>query len=271
MYGHTCAVNCVSILPNKLFAFSGTHDGRVLVWDLSSGLVVSQFEHHAPVTVITCAHDSRQVGVGLVDGSCVFWDANSRKKQSSSKHHSSEVSAIEFFGAGCVLTASLDGSIRVQGASPKPYVVHAKGGSVLCVAVCDDEGFFLTGSRNGTIEKFEIKTGKSIFAVDHCAGAPVYALRVTPDHDTFFSATETAIIHQHNSKSGDVSQKYEGFNEFFISVEFSQDASFAIASVPDGALAKIDLSTGEVIASFWGESFVECVSISEDGQLSVTG
>lgn len=271
MRGHACAVNCVAIVPNKSTALSGTHDGKLLLWDLPSGSLVSEFEHHTAISCITCTDDSKSAAVGLSDGKIVFWDLRNGQRISETHHHAVEVSQIEYFGAGGLLTAAMDGSIRITGLSnSKTLTLTSKGGSVLCTHVCEDAHFFLTGSRNGLVEKWDLRTGKVLLSIE-TGPSPVYAVRATPDSESLFVATETAVISKYNSKTGEQLATYNEFNEFFISVEISSDASFALASFPDGALAKIDLESGEPISGFWGESFNECIALSDDGCVAVTG
>ncbi len=71
--------------------------------------------------------------------------------------------------------------------------------------------------------------------------------------------------------TGQVHQSPEGPADWVRSVAFSPDGKTALSGSDDKTLKLWDLATGQVIASFFGESDILSVSVSPCGKIVLAG
>jgi WD40 repeat protein len=72
--GHTQTVRGVAFTRDGRFAVSGSDDGTVRVWDVTSGTEVRSFTGHSgAVTSVTVSPSGRYVASASVDGSVKIW------------------------------------------------------------------------------------------------------------------------------------------------------------------------------------------------------
>ncbi len=280
MFGHDVPPNCVCVTLDNLWGVSGAHDGDVRVWDLKNGQELLKFKAPTSVTALTTSQDGKTVFAGLVDGNMHAWDLIDEMSIYAVRLHSKEVTSMRVTPGGKLLSTSIDGTLKIRRLnlqvkaarriSTRDVTCTSKAGPLLSQGVAPNEEYVLIGGRSGALEKWGINGAKLELSIQGLP-SPVYAIQVTPDNASAWVATENAHICRYDMASGATLQTYDGFNEYFVCVDFSVDAEFCIASVPDGAMAKIDLESGEPMATFWGQSFVECLKLSPNGETALTG
>jgi pre-rRNA-processing protein IPI3 len=118
---------CVSISPCETYLAMGSENGRLLVWELSSGTLLTAIDaHYQAITCVEFSQDSAFVITGSSDSRILVWntldfvdnDSNFESIQPvhAWTHHSLAITGIRI---GCgrsiearVFTSSLDGTVR---------------------------------------------------------------------------------------------------------------------------------------------------------------
>jgi WD40 repeat protein/serine/threonine protein kinase/tetratricopeptide (TPR) repeat protein len=85
--GHTNEVNCVAVLPDGNTLISGSRDGRMKLWDLSTGQQRFSLVAHQgnPVIAVAVAPDGKTFATGGTDGKVRLWRAADNEEASAAK------------------------------------------------------------------------------------------------------------------------------------------------------------------------------------------
>src|SRR5262249_49279260 len=80
---HTCPISCVAFSPDGRWAVTGSNDGSVRLWEVSTGRQVDRFAGHTKrVWSAAFFPDSRRFVTGSEDHSVRLWDGqNGRQLQ----------------------------------------------------------------------------------------------------------------------------------------------------------------------------------------------
>jgi WD40 repeat protein len=172
--GHIDGVACVAISPDGRWAVSGGADGAVRVWDVGAGTELSVLrQHRATVQSVAISNDGRRIVSGAADGSVIYWDIGhgNPPRRLQAKGRAQFVHRVAFANDGRH-ALSAHGRITVQGgeSTAEDCVVriwdlaageekaHVKGHTnpVTALAVPPSDGWFLTGSHDGTVRLWEL-------------------------------------------------------------------------------------------------------------------
>lgn len=108
------STNCVLFTSDGGTLFSGDSDGRVRVWDLTTGKETRKWRAHVgSVSSMTLADEGKTLITGGSDYRVRFFDAETGKEHNAPVGHSGPVQAVVFSPDGRdVISAGKDGTIR---------------------------------------------------------------------------------------------------------------------------------------------------------------
>lgn len=112
--GHPEAINDVAISPDGRLAISGSHDGRLMFWDMRLGSHVATLEalSDAPMRLVF-SPDSKFVCQGAATGKALLWDIETRTLIRQFPGHAGNVVEVKFSGDGRRLySASDEGTVH---------------------------------------------------------------------------------------------------------------------------------------------------------------
>ena len=187
--GHSQPVTAVACttLSRRYVAVTGSADGTVRLWDLTSGQSLGQpvAGNGATVTSLVCFTQGRQSLVmvaGARDHAVRTWDlASGRPFGKPMVGHTDTVTSVTCMkrdGKVIAVTGSKDRTVRlwdVVTGEPidKPFISRA-GGAILSVTytTVGRKTLIVSGSQNGTVQVWEAATGKSYGRplTDHASG-----------------------------------------------------------------------------------------------------
>ena len=110
MRGHTSTVRCLKMVSETL-AISGSRDGTLRIWDLSTGTCKSVLTGHQASVRCVEVHGDLIVS-GSYDTTAKIWSVSTGQCLRTLSGHFSQIYAIAFDGRR-IATGSLDTSVRV--------------------------------------------------------------------------------------------------------------------------------------------------------------
>jgi WD40 repeat protein len=169
LLNHGAKVLGVAFSPdNSLVATSG-EDGKVSLWDVSSG--EHQFDLENPSSVLTVAF--QPAGTNLAAGmrnQTIIWDTKTQA-QVTTLSQTGEVNAIAYSNDGTWLaTASSDGTIYVRKTSEnysgKPVILRING-QPLAITFSPDNRWLAAGGSNSFAYLWDISIGEEVSRLPH--------------------------------------------------------------------------------------------------------
>lgn len=159
---HQGRVNSLAIASGRLV--SGSGDGSVRVWDLSSAFQVAD-PMVAGARVLSLAADtSGRVAAGYSDGNIRIWNLFDGSLVATIPAHDDQVSSLAFTPADPVqlVSGSHDGTIRVWelgGSAARLRQTMDVGSKVNTVALHPNNGLIASGDYDGRVRLWNLATG----------------------------------------------------------------------------------------------------------------
>merc|ERR1711981_760236 len=100
--GHKAQINSIDMVSGAQYLASGSHDGQIMIWDVTKGDHLTQYEYDTPVNCVLFSQKLYWVVVGTEEGIKVF-DLPSSKNSQEIRETSmlaNERAALESAGAG---------------------------------------------------------------------------------------------------------------------------------------------------------------------------
>ncbi|KAF2476795.1 WD40 repeat-like protein [Lindgomyces ingoldianus] len=112
------SISSVAFSHDSTRLASGSGDGTVKIWDVSSGKCLSTLKGHSnPISSVAFSHDSTRLASGSYDRTVKIWDVSSGKCLSTLKGHSNSISSVAFSHDSTRLASGSYDRISNQGLS----------------------------------------------------------------------------------------------------------------------------------------------------------
>ena len=286
--GHAGGVTSVSFSPDGQTLASGSGDGRILLWDVSSGQLQATLEGHTDgVTSVLFSPDGQTLasGGGMPsyggsgrDDRIRLWDVASGQLQATLEGHTGGVNSVLFSPDGLTLASgSYDGTIRLWDVASGQPKATLEGHWVGSFSFSLD-GLTLAngGSWDDRIRLWDVASGQLQATLEGHTSA-VNSVLFLPDGLTLASGSYDGTIRLWDVASGQPKATLEGHTSAVNSVLFSPDGLtlasgngdtpwiFSAAS-GDGTIRLWDAASGQLKATLEGHtSAVNSVLFSPDG------
>jgi WD40 repeat protein len=99
----------------------------------------------------------------------------------------------------------------------------------------------------------------------------VYAIAISPDGNTFVSASEDKTIKLWDLRSGELLRTFSGHNAEVVTVAISRDGQTLASGSRDKTVKLWNFNTGELIRTLNHPNWVQSVAFSPDGQMLAAG
>ncbi|OAD20530.1 repeat protein, partial [Candidatus Thiomargarita nelsonii] len=165
--GHSGPVIIVAFSPSGQQALSGSKDGTMKLWDVSSGRLLKTFVEQSEGYVwgVAFSPSGQQAVSGGSDGTLKLWELSSGRLLKTFVGHSDEVESVAFSSSGQrILSGSLDTTTRLWNVET--------GKKVAKMVAFDDgewvtltpEGYY-TASINGA-KYLNVSIGKQVYGIE---------------------------------------------------------------------------------------------------------
>lgn len=241
--GHTSSVNALSFNPDGTRLVSASNDGMLRMWNTQSATPVgSPLEGHlGPVLCVAWSPDGRRIASGghawqnrqSVDHVVRLWDSDTGQLVATLEGHTGAIKSLAF--------------------SP--------------------DGRVLSGSADGTLRWWDVKTGRPDGAPIKADTTPVSSVAVSPDGSRIASASRWTVRTWDASTGRPTGAPFEGHSSAVAVVAFSPDGRRIVSGSWDHTLRVWDAQTGQSIGvplqGHRGD--VRSIAFSRDGRLIVSG
>jgi WD40 repeat protein len=275
--GHVGAVTYVVVTPEGKRMMSASTDSTIKVWDLEAVKAKKLFTWNgrtSQINTITVTPDGKQAISGSEDGTIKVWDLVSGKILNTftdSTEFRNSVHDVVVTPDGKQVIAGLrESNIKAWDLKTGKNLNTFKGHSryVNAIAVTPDGKQVISGSADKTVKVWNLETGEEVFTftghADH-----VLSVKVTADGKHIISSSlNQAIVWSLETK--EIISTQNGWTGWIKKQAVTLDKKWLI-SVVYGTLEILDFASRRLIASFTGDSQLNCCAVAPDGLTIVAG
>ncbi|WVZ69245.1 hypothetical protein U9M48_018060 [Paspalum notatum var. saurae] len=198
--GHAHFVQDVVLSSDGQFALSGSWDGELRLWDLSTGQTTRRFVgHEKDVLSVAFSVDNRQIVSASRDRTIKLWNTLGECKYTiggAGEGHTGWVSCVRFSPntfQPMIVSGSWDRSVKVWNLTncKLSHTLQGHGGYVNAVAVSPDGSLCASGGKDGVTLLWDLAEGKRLYALE--AGDIIHSLCFSPNRYWLCAATQDSI------------------------------------------------------------------------------
>jgi guanine nucleotide-binding protein subunit beta-2-like 1 protein len=199
--GHSHFVQDVVISSDAQFALSGSWDGTLRLWNLTTGKTTRRFiGHKKDVLSVAFSADNRQIVSGSRDKTIKLWNTIGECKYTigSEEGHSEWVSCVRFSPGTdtptpVMVSSGWDKVVKVWALSNCSLKETLTGhtGYLNTVTVSPDGSLCASGGKDGKAMLWDLNEGRQLYSLD--AGEIIHMLCFSPNRYWLCAATEDSI------------------------------------------------------------------------------
>ena len=182
--GHQGAVFCVASSPDRSLIASGSGDGSIKFWKVSSRSIVRELRGFKGAAVDMAFDSQGNALVSAHDSTIKIWDVRTGKERATLQEEAL-VNSVLFDSAGRLIISSAENDSialweaktgrkinAIRANSKAPYHVKA-------MSLNPKDNFFITASADDTLKGWEMPTGRLLLEID--AGESVESIAVNAE------------------------------------------------------------------------------------------
>lgn len=268
-------VRSVQFSNDGIHLLSGTVDGKVRIINLNTNAIEKTFWGHSDQVVsVMYSPDEKRIASVSWDNKLCIWDVHTGKlirKETISSIEGERCTAVTYHPDGnTIAVASSDHIITIldrNGNKKEQKTMHFGAINTLCYY--PNGKFLLSASYDNTIRIWELDNRKKWDnnARRH-SHETISKVLFSPNGDMLLSSSHDKTIKLWSTKTGNLSQVFEGHNSWVRSATFCPNGRY-IASASDDQTVKIwDVQTGRCIRTLQGHNYwVLDVAFSPNGKI----
>lgn len=273
--GHTGWVRSVCLSADGRYAFSGSWDKTLKLWDVMSGSCLRTFEGHTGWVYSIClSADGRYALSCSQDKTLKLWDVSSRRCLRTFEGHTRTVSSVILSVDGrYALSGSHDKTLKLWEVATSRCLHTFEGHEhwVESLFLSSDGRHALSGSADMTIKLWDLVSRRCLRTFEGHKYS-VTSVCLSADKQFILSGSDDRTLNLWDVSSGACLRTFEGHNSGVTSVTLSADGRYAISSSYDKTLKLWEVASGRCLRTFEGHTNgVYSVCLSADGRYAISG
>jgi WD40 repeat protein len=272
--GHSQLVNTVVITPDGSRAISGSNDNTLKIWNLTTGKKLFTLTGHSDwVKTVAVTPDSKWAISGSNDHTLKIWDLTTGENLFTFTGHGQSVNTVVITPDGNrAISGSNDDTLKIWDLTTKKELFTLTGHNdwINAVAVTPDGKQAISVPYDDILKVWDLTTGKEQFTLTgHFR--KVNAIVITPNGKWVISGSYKNTLKIWDLTTGKEQFTLIGHSNRVNAVAVTPDGKQVISGSWDNTLKIWDLTTGEIIATFTGDSSIQCCAVAPDGVTIVAG
>jgi WD40 repeat protein len=220
---------------------AGGEDGRVTVWESSTGEAVATFAGGSEIFAVAISADGRLLAAGADNNIVRVWDIREQREIMRAQHEAASASM--------------------------PLRLGSRDGGVFAVAFDDAGEYVVSGAQDRAVRVHDVASGREVFRAYQSDA--VYSVAFSPDRRWLASGGMDETARVWNLEDG--SERYRLQHQYVVQKVFwSRDGNLVTAS-GDGTARVWTVSTGTELARMFDPGYVYDAALATDGVNAVTG
>lgn len=269
--GHSDFIESVVFCPDGKLIASGSRDGIIKLWEVTSGRELRTFLGHSKGELsIEFSPDGKTLASGSWDKTIRLWDVASGKQLRMLTGHSREIAAITFSPDGKILASgSWDKTIKLWDVASGKEVRTLIGHDYFVYSISfSKDGKTLASGSLRVIKFWDVESGKEIRSL---TGHSHHVLSVlfSPDKKKLASSSPDGTTRLWDVVSG---QEIYSLTIYSRSIGFSPDGKLLAGGSNNGSIRLWDVESGKEVRSIEASyRSLKSLSFSPDGKILASG
>ena len=281
---HSQRVTSVAFSPDGSLVLSGSDDGKLKLWQASTGRLIRTLRGHARVngsgvSSVAFSPDGKWALSGGSDTAVKLWDVVTGEFIRGFYGHTKGVTAVAFAPDGKrMASASYDNTVVVWDAltGNRLFTFRRHVGSVTALAFSPDGTRILSGAgtqiyprrADNSAKLWDAATGRIIQTFHHAG--ELASVSFSPDGTRVLTGSNDKTMKLWDAASGRLLHSFGGYSYPVYSVTFSPDGADVLSGNLDG-IKLYEAASGRLMRVFKDANGVNSAKISPEGRRVASG
>jgi len=281
--GHAEVISSMSFSPDGKSLASGSLDGTIKLWEVSSGLLLRTLDERAQSsgasglqirTFLAFSPDGKLLASGGRDRTIKLWDAATGKVVRQIAGLAADITAFAFSPDGKTLVSGgQDKLVKLWDAATGQEIATLRGHSaaIFTIAFAQDGKTLVSGDWEGKIKFWGIDTRRELRTITEHAST-LSAIALSPDGKVLGVGLQDRTIKLWEAATGKLLRKLSPHEGPISSVAFSPDGKLLASGSQDKTIRLREVASGRLLLTVTGhQSEISSIAFSPDGKSLASG
>ncbi|KAK2829856.1 hypothetical protein FQN49_007191 [Arthroderma sp. PD_2] len=269
--GHFKYITSVAFSPDDNKIVSGSDDGTVRIWDVTTGHRIQAFSHSSSINDVAFSPNSDIVASGSLGKTAQMWEVATEKLQIL-EGHTAWVSSVKFFSDGKrIATGGSDDTVRIWDvATGKLQQTISYPSFIRVIALSPSCGQLATISSDNSVRISEVAMARSEPKSPLVHSRYVESVAFSSNGSKIVSGSRDRTARIWDTRTGRLERALRHPNSVPCAA-FSPNDSQIVSGCGDCKVRIWDVATGNLLQTMKGYFVVRGVAFSPDGSKVISG